>query len=107
MLHDQDRLDTMLAEKDELIWKSPEWFQQLKEAINHLIESDFPGLVQILYRIDVSETRVRQSLQQSPQEDAATLLAEIIVNRMLQTISTRKAWQQKNAADDIADEEKW
>jgi len=97
-------LDILLAEKNETVLQSPEWFQQLEEAVSHLIQQDFPRLVQILYRIDVGEAALKKALSDNPATDAAKIIAEKIVKRMLQKLETRKLWQQR---EDIPDDEKW
>jgi hypothetical protein len=77
----------------------------LAEKINHLIREDFNGLVQLLYRIDVEEPRLRYLLQQHKGEDAGMIIARLIIDRLLQKIETRREYSAKNK--DIPDEERW
>ena len=44
--------------------------------INDCINHDFNKLVQLLYRIDVSEQKLKTILQSHPNEDAAKLIAK-------------------------------
>jgi hypothetical protein len=77
----------------------------LAERLNNLIRDDFNGLVQLLYRIDVEEPRLRYLLQQHKGEDAGRIIARLIIDRLLKKIETRRQY----AADkrDIPDDEKW
>lgn len=83
--------------------------EELKEKlsfyINYLIEKDFHKLVSILYRIDVSETKLKTLLNDNPGEDARKIIAELIIERQLQKIKTRQQFNQGNST--ISDEEAW
>ena len=78
--------------------------QKLSGFINHLIQTNFQKLVLILYRVDVSETKLKKLLQTEPGEDAATIIARLIIEREIQKINSRNLFRHKN---DICDEEKW
>ena len=79
--------------------------QQLTNHINHLINTDFEKLVYYLYRIDVNETKMKQLLQQQGGENAAQLIARLIIDRQLQKIKSRA----EHRSDTIDDEgaERW
>ena len=78
--------------------------QKLAVHINHLINHDFEKLVYYLYRIDVNEKKMRALLEKEEGENAARLIADLIIERQLQKIESRK----KSAFDkNIPDEEKW
>ncbi len=72
--------------------------------VNHLINTDFEKLVSLLYRIDVSEPKMRAVLQHKEGEDSAGYIADLIIERQLQKIESRKNFSTKK---DISDEEKW
>lgn len=79
--------------------------KQLVLLINQLINSDFYALVQLLYRIDVSEKRLKEVLNNNLNNDSAPLIADLIIKRQLQKIESRKSvLKQKNEKDE---EEKW
>ena len=78
--------------------------QKLSEFINHLIQTNFQKLVLILYKVDVSENKLKQLLQTESGEDAATIIARLIIEREIQKINSRNLFSHKN---DICDEEKW
>jgi hypothetical protein len=60
--------------------------------INDCIQNDFNKLVQLLYRIDVSEAKLKSILQLNPNEDAAKLIATVIVERLAATKAARASF---------------
>jgi hypothetical protein len=78
---------------------------QLSEYINKLIKDDFEKLVSYLYRIDVSEQKLKSLLQQNPGEDAGNIIATLIIERQQQKIKTRQQFSQRDNNFDA--EEKW
>lgn len=78
----------------------------LAEKINVLIQRDFGALVQLLYRIDVAETRLRAMLDNNKGEDAGRLIARLIMERQWQKIESRRRYRQDDAAG-AGDEERW
>ncbi len=83
---------------------SDELRQNLAQHINHLINHDFEKLVYYLYRIDVDENKMRTLLEQKEGEGAAQLIADLIIERQLQKIKSRKQTKDSN---DIPDDERW
>jgi hypothetical protein len=81
-----------------------EFKQHLAAHINHLINHDFEKLVYYLYRIDVDENRMKKLLEAEEGENAAGLIADLIIERQLQKIKSRQ--QTKNEGP-IPDDEKW
>ena len=89
----------------------------MAEKINAMITGDFSGLIRILYRIDVSESRLRQLLQENKATDAGRLIARLILERLWQKILTRREYSRGSAGHGAADtdrgnaepddEEKW
>lgn len=79
--------------------------QQLCVYVNELIQTDFQKLIMLLYRIDVSELKLKQLLQVQPQENAGDIIAALIIERQLQKIKTRQQFRQQN--DRFNEEEKW
>jgi hypothetical protein len=64
--------------------------------INDCIQHDFNKLVQLLYRIDVSEEKLKYILQLNPNEDAAKLIAAVIVERLTATKAARASFSGTN-----------
>lgn len=83
---------------------SEELRKKLVIYINHLINHDFEKLVFYLYRIDVNEYKMKQLLDQREGENAAGLIADLIIERQLQKIKSRKETSGNN---DIPDDERW
>ena len=67
--------------------------------INDCIQHDFNKLVQLLYRIDVSEEKLKYILQLNPNEDAAKLIAAVIVERLAATKAARASFSTTNKID--------
>ena len=79
--------------------------EELAAYLNHLIKNDFDKLITYLYRIDVSEEKLKTLLQQQQEEDAGNIIASLIIERQLQKIETRKKFNQQSK--DFDEEEKW
>lgn len=90
--------DDLLPEKRDLL------YTKLKEEVNHLINEDFDKLVQILYRIDVPEKKLRQLLMDNPTTDAADTIAKLIMERQIQKARSRAQFKPNR---DIPEDEKW
>lgn len=72
----------------------------LEQAINELIKNDFSKLVQFLYRIDVSEAKLKNILNANPTEDAGKLIAQIILERLAATKKARESFNSRPRIDD-------
>lgn len=79
--------------------------QKLVSHINYLINHDFEKLVFYLYRIDVNESRMKYLLDQKEGENAAGLIADLIIERQLEKIKSRQQFRQRD--NDIDENEKW
>jgi hypothetical protein len=79
-------------------------YQQLTEAINWLIANDFQRLVQVLYRIDVPEQKLKRLLQEHKETNAANIIADLIIQRQMEKKKLREHFRQN---DQASDEEKW
>ena len=82
-------------------------FEELKlllaERINYLINNNFQELIRLLYRIDIDEHRLKYMLEES-KVNAGTLISDLIIERQLQKIATRKKYKANN---NESNEEKW
>jgi len=61
--------------------------------------------VQLLYRIDVNEARLKQVLKDNPNEDAGKIIAQLIIERQQQKAASKNATRQSEK--DFNEEEKW
>ena len=80
----------------------------LKEVIRDLIETDITGLMQLLYRIDVSEEKVKTAIENT-NIDADEMIAKLIIDRQLRKIEWREKIRKespfKNDEDNLV--ERW
>jgi hypothetical protein len=76
----------------------------LSATINHLVNSDFNKLIEILYRLDISEARINKILHENPGAQAGDLIASLVVERQLQKVKTRAQFKRQQ---DIPDDDKW
>ena len=58
--------------------------------------------MQLLYRIDVSEEKLKYILQLNPNEDAAKLIAAVIIERLAATKAARASFSTSNKIDQPA-----
>lgn len=84
--------------------------EQLKERltayINDLIDHKFNVLVNLLYKIDVSESRLKQLLNETSGYDAGAIIADLIIERQIQKIKYREQFTNRDK-DRIDENEKW
>ena len=89
--------------------KNVESFHELKtiiaENINYLITNNFPKLVSVLYGLDISEDKLRNILADNVGKNAGEMIADLIIERQLQKIESRKGFKNKNGK--ISEDEKW
>src|ERR1700761_1137750 len=79
--------------------------QQLRSFIDKLIVDDFQMLVQLLYRIDVNERKLKYLLQENVGTDSAMIIADLIIERQREKIASRRQFNQQINPD--TDEERW
>ena len=77
---------------------------ELATYINDMILRDFTGLMNLLYRLDVSETKIRKLLDDMQNEDAGKIIAAVIIERQLQKIKSRQQFKQEG---DIPEDDRW
>ena len=67
----------------------------LKGWIDQRLGNDLDTVIRLLYQVDVDEQRLKFLLQEKVGEDAAGVMADLIIDRQLAKIAYRQA--QKNA----------
>ena len=73
--------------------------------INDMIDCNFNKLVNLLYRIDINESKLRQMLVENSL-DAGRIIARLIIERQLQKIESRENFRNRNE-NSIDENEKW
>lgn len=69
--------------------------QKLTAFINELILNDFQRLIAILYRVDVDEKKLKRILKENIGTNAGQTIANLIIEREIQKIETRKQFGSK------------
>lgn len=80
------------------------WQADFVAYINHLINTDFERLIYLLYRIDVSESKIKNLLEGKHDMNAAELIAQAIIDRQIEKIEARKKFTKQT---DIDEQDKW
>ena len=80
--------------------------ERLTEYINDLIDHDFNKLVNLLYKIDVSESRLKRLLDETSGNNAGDIIAELIIERQVQKIKSREQFTSGDPGR-IDENEKW
>ena len=80
--------------------------QIVADYINPLISNNFNKLISILYRLDINESKLKQLLNDNPAEDAGMIIADLIIERQMEKIKSRKQFNKKGE-NNIDENEKW
>ncbi len=72
----------------------------LSKYIQELINTNFEQLLWLLYRIDVAENKVIETINNSKPENASLIIAEMIIERQKEKIETRKKYSDKTNKND-------
>ncbi len=91
-------------EKEAGIVLASDWHQQFIDYIRFLIDTDFEKLVYLLYRIDVSEQKIKELLDNKSTTDAGEIIVNAIIERQKEKIDSRKHFR---FDDTDSNEEKW
>lgn len=80
--------------------------QQLRELVQMMVDRDFPQLIQLLYRLDVSERDLKWKLRAASLEQSIDIIVDAIVERLDQKREMRKLFPSKDV-DNIPEDERW
>ena len=78
--------------------------EELSNEINQLIVHDFAALIQILYRLDVSEAKLKMVLSENPKQDAGRLIAALIIERLKIREEMKQHFPRQ---ENIPEEDRW
>lgn len=65
--------------------------KKLTSIVRYLLEKDFGKLLQVLYRIDIPEEKLKAALA-ADQAEPAVLISQMILDREMQKVETRKRY---------------
>lgn len=74
------------------------------QAVTHLMETDFSRLCQVLYRVDVDEQLLKETLERS-EAPPAEIIAHLLLERQKQKVALRARFTRNS--DDIPEADKW
>lgn len=96
-----------LQKFDLIILTETKTFDQLHAAlsgkISHLIDNNFSLLISVLYRLDISEEKLKLLLTKSQGISSGDIIAKLIVERQLQKIRSKESFKNNH----FSDEERW
>lgn len=69
-------------------------FLWIMRVVEELLAKDFEKLIHILYRIDVSEQKLKAALAET-NDNPAAIIAKMILEREMQKVETRKKYRSK------------
>jgi hypothetical protein len=75
--------------------------------IGWLLQHDFHRLIFLLYRVDISEKKIREVLTTSQGEDSAPLFTKLLLERLAEKARTRQDFARRRGNNETDDEEKW
>jgi hypothetical protein len=68
--------------------------EQLSKRIAYMLDYEFEHLMQIFYRIDLNEQKVKQAITSA--ESPSQKLAHLVIEREMQKAQTRLAYRKRN-----------
>lgn len=71
----------------------------MASRIESLMATQFEALMSMMYRLDISESKLRQALAASNPENPAKSLARLIIQRQKQRVATRDKYKQTSLDD--------
>ena len=69
--------------------------QMLQVFIADLLEHDFEKLCNMAYRHDIPEVRFNEALQEKDLETQSSCIADLVIERELQKVASRRAYREE------------
>ena len=76
-----------------------ELFDLLADQVAYMIEHRLEALFSLLYRLDVSEAKIREALAPEAEEIANVAIARLVLERQKQRIHTKNFYRQQKLDD--------
>lgn len=77
----------------------------LSEHINDMIVHDMPKLIRLLYRVDISEKKLKQMLSENKNYQAGMIIARMVIERQKEKARSRATFKQD--IPNNSEEERW
>lgn len=97
-------LEKILLSNDENFLLSNNTLEKLSEVISFLLQNDFEKLIYLLYRVDVSENKLKATLKDNPSQ-TEYVIAKMLIDRQIEKIKFRQ--NNKNNFNSQSEEELW
>jgi len=105
VMNDIEQIEQLLNQNKQLsVVQKEKLRDQLVNLINHLLLNDFNKLVQVLYRVDVSEQKLKKLLQKNQTTDAAVIITDLLIERQEEKIKIKNSFKSDT---DISDDDRW
>lgn len=99
-------IDTQIATATEIQLRQDEdFFNDLSALLNKMINENFEQLIALLYRIDVSEKKLKNILATDKSVLSGKILAQLIIERQLEKLEARKKYKANPRENN--EEERW
>ncbi|TCZ68403.1 hypothetical protein [Flaviaesturariibacter aridisoli] len=97
-------LEKEVSQIDALMTEDDARFLHLARLLNEAVLHDFGSVLRLLYRVDVSEKKVRAALA-AADADAGTILARLLLDREKEKAASRARY--KRPPGEIPEDESW
>ncbi|MEZ4916555.1 MAG: hypothetical protein R2836_06170 [Chitinophagales bacterium] len=87
---------SLRADLTEAVKNEEQLLKLVEQYVQELIDTDFEKLLLVLYRLDVSEKKVKQALEINGAEKASNSIAKLILEREKEKAETRKNFSSGN-----------
>jgi len=87
---------SLRADLTEAVKNEEQLLKLVEQYVQELIDTDFEKLLLVLYRLDVSEKKVKQALEINGAEKASNSIAKLILEREKEKAETRKKFSSGN-----------
>jgi len=95
-LHQNLEINHALLQK---VQDENELLNLLTKYIQEIIDSDFQYFLWLLYKIDVDEKKIKETIKKDPQNSSETI-AKLIIERIKEKMKTREKFRNKDKEDD-------
>jgi hypothetical protein len=99
-------IDAQIATATEIqLQRDEKFFNNLSAWLNKLINENFEQVIALLYRVDVSEKKLKNILATDKSALSGDILARLIIERQLEKLASRKKYKSDPGEDGEA--ERW